>query len=456
MASANVDWQRVLGPLAGPGRMESEELEQLEHARNQPAPRAIRLRPNPAPEVLPFAVEPVPWYSAGRVVQDSDTRPGAFLNHAAGDYFVQDAGSMLALRMCEVRPGQTVCDTCAAPGGKATGLLEHLGGTGILVANEVIGARLTKLRPMMHRSGYSNYLIMNLDVDRLVDACGPAFDCVLVDAPCTGQSMVARGKQKLGAFSSAQIKHSCARQQRIMVEAARLVRPGGRLVYSTCTYAYEENEFVVEQFLAQHAGWRCLEFDDLRDYQSPILEGCYRLWPHQHPSDGAFSAALVNVEGAEDQLGADDNGSPSRAFEQRKGGWEFVEAPQLEWMPDQTGASWIRKQDEVHLLTSEVPDAWIKACHSATPIAVVKQDRLEPHYAAARLLGDANVDDVLVLKDEQACRFVEGESLRVGNQGGGWRRVHWRDRPLAWGKLTAGTLKNHFPKALRQRAVVAS
>ncbi len=296
-----INWPFVLGPILSTeseepknrGTLTPSEVVELERSIDQYSPRAVRLLPTVRPADLPFASEPIPWFERGRWLTDSQCRPGAFLHYAAGDYYIQDAGSMLALALCDIQPGQWVCDTCAAPGGKSSAVLESLGGTGLVVANEVIRSRLEILELTLARTGNSNYVVFNSEVEPLANLCMDLFDCVIVDAPCTGQSMVARGKQSLASFSAKQIEHSAARQQRILRAAGELVKSGGRLVYSTCTFAFAENEAIIAFFRSEHPDWTPLQVPKLSPWASPGQEGCYRLWPHRDRCAGAFAAALT-------------------------------------------------------------------------------------------------------------------------------------------------------------------
>lgn len=446
MTSNNVDWPKVLEAVADD--WSDADFAALDAANFSHPPRSVRLAPHIAREELPFESEPVPWYPRGHYLRSADVRPGAFLQHAAGDYYVQDASSMLALELCQVQPGQLVCDTCASPGGKSTAFLEHLGGAGILVSNEVIASRLNVLKLALCRTGYANYLLMNRDVEALAQVCGPAFDCVLVDAPCTGQSMIARGKQSLSAFLPSQIEHSAARQQRIMRAAAELVRPGGRLVYSTCTFSVAENEYIVSAFLKEQPGWEAIRFDALARWESSLQAGCYRLWPHRDRCAGAFAAGLRRPE-------MDSPAAEPKRWAPRRN-WQPAEKSlqQLGWVQSIEGLQCWQRKDEIHGFPASADSSWVESCVAGMPLAQAKSGRWEPLFGSAKLSAEHILQPKHVeLDDQQACRFVAGESVAVHSTQQGWQIATWQGRHLAWGKQTRQTLKNHFPKGLRQSAI---
>jgi 16S rRNA C967 or C1407 C5-methylase (RsmB/RsmF family)/NOL1/NOP2/fmu family ribosome biogenesis protein len=438
-----INWSLVLGPLA---EHLAPEMNDLDAATNMHPRRAIRLAPGRSDSDLPMEVEPVPWYRQGYYVVARDIRPGEWLHYAAGDYYIQDAGSMLALALCQLKKGDWVCDLCAAPGGKATGALEQLDGTGMLVANEVIGSRLGVLQQALARTGYTNYLTMSHEVDELSVRLGDTFNCVIVDAPCTGQTMVGRGKQVLAAYSAAQIEHSAARQRRIIRAAGQLVAPGGKLVYSTCAFSYAENEQIIIDFLADHPGWSLRLVPELADWQSPGVEGCYRVWPHRDPCAGAFAAALVRP-GSSSEASYQPSTSSQPAASDRPQLFE-----QIDWLKIQPNEfHWQQKGRWLHAFPACTPKPWLADAVGGIAIAEQQTDRWEPSFAAACLRSSWIEPRLnLELDDRQAARFVGGEALPLPADHQGWARVCWQQRPLGWGKLVGGVLKNHYPKSLRQ------
>ena len=261
--------------------------------------KSVRCRVDRYDQALPFETSIVPWYPRyGRQLIDSTVRPGSFLAYASADYYIQDSASMLPLQLLDLAPDDWVCDLCAAPGGKATAIAESLGEGGLLVANEAIAGRVDVLRYSLGRTGRANFIQTNLDPEQLaIELCG-RFDKVLVDVPCSGQSLLGRDQQSVSAFSDTHVLHCAARSQRILRQAMLLLRPGGRLIFSTCTFSLEENEDQVRWMLELYPGKFCpmasesLLTQSLNPWKSPVQEGAYRLWPHRDPCSGGFAAGL--------------------------------------------------------------------------------------------------------------------------------------------------------------------
>ncbi len=470
---SEINWQNVLGPVLSTATFSQTDLKELENAISEYSTRAVRMHPSINPADLPFATESVAWFERGRWLIDSKSRPGGFLGYAAGDYYIQDAGSMLALALCDVQPGQWVCDTCAAPGGKSSGLLEELGGTGLVVSNEVIRSRLEILELTLARTGHSNYVVVNSEVEALAEMCFDTFDCVIVDAPCTGQSMVARGKQSLAAFSAKQIEHSAARQQRILRAAAELVKPGGRLVYSTCTFAFAENEGMVESFRSEHPDWSPINDPKLVSCASPSYEGCYRLWPHRDRCSGAFAAALIRPENTESTVYNDrssDGASQKSRNSARSSSPQFAsvdlspqEVPWLKSTDELPFRLW-QRGSELQYFAGCVPHDWIespaKRALSGVPIAEMRGGEWQPSYASSiAKIPEFSSASQFEISDSQAIEYFAGAAIRLAPPYIApilaWNTLTWLGRSIAWSKYTGGVLKNHLPKALRKLNLVS-
>jgi 16S rRNA C967 or C1407 C5-methylase (RsmB/RsmF family) len=428
--------QRALGPL----ELSRSELGELLTAAQQSVPQGIRIRSPSVADALGFSMHAVPWHPRAFVV-DRDDRVSRRLHYAAGQYYIQDVASLMAVTLLDVQPGHRVCDLCAAPGGKSTAILEDLADSGWLLANEVIHSRAGALQFNLARHGSPRYVVSLLDPGQLSEWMGAVFDRVLVDAPCSGQSLVARGKQTTASFQPRAIAHCAARQQRILEAAVQLVRPGGRLVYSTCTFSFAENEQQVAQLLRANPDWQSVEMPQLAPWSSAAMAGCYRLWPHRDGCGGAFAAAL------ERRIDATPfQGVPSRPLQPKLG-------PRS--LPDEF-SSWGAIEEE-HLLASDHrmfgwPETLWKALvpHvSAGPeVTFRKKATWFPAYGLA-MRRDTNwrPNCRWKLDDQQARQYVEGQTLACPYQG--WVLATWRDQPLGWCKSDGRRAKNHLPKPAR-------
>lgn len=417
---------------------------------NRPT-KAVRLRTNAAAGMaekipLPFATEPVPWFQAGRFCVDTH-QPGRFLVHAASDYFVQDAGSMLALALIDPQPTEWVADVCGAPGAKATALLEVVGpGGGFLLANEPVHGRVPPLAHNLARVGFSRWLLTTADPERLDPLWQGRFDSVLVDAPCTGQALVGRGKQSQAAFTSAHVMHAAARQQRILSAAASLALPGGRLVYSTCTFTPEENENVIASFLRSRPDWQVEELPALAAWRSPLEPGGYRLYPHRDRCAGSYAIRLRHTGGptrSRSPLSMADS-EPIRGAEPLVIGDERI---------GQLAETTLRRHDT---RWDAWPDDLVEALGREGRLARAEGSEIAyrpgkhwmpAHALALRRESTWRPAAVCDLDDASAQAYLQGQPLPPASQG--WCVARWRGRPLGWLHGNLQRLNNGLPRAAR-------
>lgn len=430
----------ALGPIQLPG----EELKELAAGLTQPLPVAIRINslgPGCPSELLGFAAEPVSW-DARTFLVHRGVRPAGKPVFATGAFFIQDAGSTLAVRLLGVRPGERVLDLCASPGGKATAILEELGDAagGALMVNEAIQSRLPPLRLNLARHGGWRYVVTARDPDSLADHLGATFDAVLVDAPCTGQSLLARGRQTTAALTARQIAHSAARQRRILAAGARLVRPGGRMVYSTCTFSWAENEQQIVEFLREHPDFSLEPSDDLASWQgpAPAPPGCYRLWPHRHPSRGAFAARLRRREDARPSAGRRPKPRATRPPALALDEWgDWPASPRL-----------IGLGEHVCVVHEDIPSAWLALADSGPQVAQRRANTWSPAYGSAmRRDGAFRPRQCLGLDEAGVRRYLSGQ--QVAGTVRGWTVVCIHGLPIGWAKGNGQVLSNHLPKSAR-------
>ncbi|MFN7732984.1 MAG: methyltransferase RsmF C-terminal domain-like protein [Pirellula sp.] len=465
--------------------------------------RCVRPRPDRIDLGLPFEAEAVPWYAEGRRLRDASIRPGSFLHYAAADYYIQDGASMLPLALVDWSEGDRVCDVCAAPGGKATAIAERLGPGGVLVANEVIRSRVDVLKFALARTGRADYVVTHHDPSVLADRYGGAFDKVVLDVPCSGQSLLSKSKQSDSAFSASQIELCAARGRRILGDAVRLLRKGGTLIYSTCTFSVEENEAQVAWLLERFPGaWEPIRVAALAEWESPMMQGCYRLWPHRDGCAGSFATALRLVgELGEEEARTDareesphagreprsrGGSRPSQKRANRGSGGRAAgprsDASQPEELMDALGvlSGEVRWEAPGGGLLEPGVAQWLQEYGTdavdAAPLAFLSGKQWVPSHALALLREEwfaphRSID----LEDAQAASYMEGASLHAGasealalassshpheaaadRAGIDWAVARWRGRPLGWLKRSAGRWNNHLPTWARVQGAVAS
>ena len=280
-------------------------------------PRSVGLRMNPRKAALPpeYCTERVPWAENGYYYPPEE-RPGLSPLHDAGAYYLQEPSAMAPAALLDAQPGELVLDLCAAPGGKSTQIAAAMQGRGLLVCNEIHPKRARVLASNIERMGVSNALVLNEHPARLrFPRC---FDRILVDAPCSGEGMFRKEEAAVTDWSEETVAMCAARQTEILATAAQMLRPGGRLVYSTCTFSPEENEGVISRFLKEHPDFSVARVDapwfapGRPDWIAEPAEGVertFRLWPHKLRGEGHFAAVLENnaagdAEHLEPQSGA--------------------------------------------------------------------------------------------------------------------------------------------------------
>jgi NOL1/NOP2/sun family putative RNA methylase len=460
------------------------EAAQFLESLGRPAERAVRanplkLDPGELPAVLGVDLEPVPWCEEAFFLP-AGLRAGTTPAHAAGLLYLQEPSALLPVEALEVEPGQRVLDLAAAPGGKTTQIAGKLGATGVVVANEVEHARLRALADNLDRWGSWRVAVCSEPVERLAEELGPGtFDRVLLDAPCSGEGLFRRSAAARAQWRQGHVRGSAERQRRLLRQAARLVRPGGVLVYSTCTFAPEENEQQVASFLAEHDDWEVLEIPwreglapgrpDWCQDSPPELERTVRLWPHRLRGDGHFVARLGR-RGAMAGTGypAAPVHTPRGRRERRRdrsetlAAWEAFASDMLlerERLPPASVAgerAYLIPDEE--LVDEELVAGGLRWFRPGLPLGRSRPGRsrpgrsrtgrFEPAHALAMALHPAAVRRHLRLGAEPAREFLRGELLPCAGPSG-WTLVTMGDWPLGWGKVSGGALKSQVPRSLR-------
>ena len=402
-------------------------------------PRAVALRFNPLKgqrPVLPFAGESVPWEEEG-VYYDPTARPGLHPYHEAGVYYLQEASAMSAVSLLDPQPGERVCDLCAAPGGKTTQIAGRMKGRGFLLCNEYSPKRAKILSQNIERMGVANALVANETVEHLAQKLPSFFDRVLIDAPCSGEGMFRKEEAAVTDWSQETVEMCARRQADILDAGAQLLRCGGRLVYSTCTFAPEENEMAIEAFLQRHPDF------ELEDVQAPwfaqVGVGQFRLWPHKLLGEGHF-AAVLRKRGEQTP-----SGEPGSAEKLPKQWQEFAKAMQID-LPEGKAVSF---GPTLYWAPTQMPDLkGLRVLRPGLELGEMKKDRFEPAHALALWLKDCKNSISFPADSVQIRAYMHGDV--VAAQTRGWCVVQVDGYSIGWGKGDGAMLKNHYPKGLRR------
>ena len=412
-------------------------------ALNEPATLALRLNPSRsgALEIArEFVDVRVPWEERGWYLKPG-ARPGAGIAHAAGAFYLQEASAMVSVAALRPVPGERVLDLCAAPGGKSTQIAAALAGRGLLVSNEPERNRARVLASNLERMGARNAAVVCAYPDALAQRWPGYFDAVLCDAPCSGEGMFRRDPDSRAQWNPASPAGCAKRQAEILDRAAEMVRPGGRLVYSTCTFNEMENEDTIASFLDRHPEFVPEEFflDGIGASQS----GMIRVWPHRVRGDGHFAAKLRRAGD-----GTLPDAPPHRNDREDEALLRELEA-EIGPLPEEWKRRVARFGDSLYAVPEGCPDMrGVRIVSPGTWLLRIGRNYVEPEHALAMAIDGTAVARRMALDDAQARRYLAGEALPCEGEKG-WTLMRWRGLPLGWGKASNGQMKNHLPKGLR-------
>ena len=375
-------------------------------------------------DLAPFADESVPWAEGG--FYTASEKLGHAPAHHAGLFYVQEPSAMCAAPLLDAKPGERVLDLCAAPGGKTTQLAAAMRGEGLLVANEYVYDRARILSQNVERLGVQNCAVISADTAALAKKLPAYFDKILVDAPCSGEGMFRKDAGAIAEWSEENVERCIARQREILDNAAEMLAGGGSLVYSTCTFETGENEEQIAQFLARHS-----------DFE---LKEQHLLLPHEVRGEGHFAALLQKTQG--DRLDAPV--FPHACNRAAERAWmEFAQEFFLK-VPEGTLTA---AGERLYLLPQGLPALAGNVLRAGLELGSFDGKRFAPAHALAMAAKEGDVRLTFALSDEECVRWLRGETLPC--EGKGWGIVTWRSYPMGLCKAAGGTLKNHYPKGLR-------
>jgi len=406
---------------------------------------SLALRINPARAAArklaeEYADGGVPWEANGFYLKEG-ARPGAGIAHMAGAFYLQEASAMVSVALLKPAPGERILDLCAAPGGKTTQIAAALAGEGLLVSNEPEPGRAKVLASNLERLGVRNAAVVNAYPDGLSKHWKGYFDAILCDAPCSGEGMFRREPEARSEWSAGSPAGCAKRQAEILDRAAEMLRPGGRLVYSTCTFNRNENEETIAAFLDRHPEFS-YEDSELPGV-GPSEKGCIRIWPHKVRGDGHFAARLRKA--GEAKL------PDAPAYKPDKENAKLIAQLEKEIciLPAEMKGRIVRMGDYLYAVPRECPEMkGIKLVSPGVQLLRIGRNYIEPCHALAMAMDGAHRS--MDLDDEQAVRYLAGEAIPCADEMKGWTLITWQGMPLGWGKASNGQMKNHLPKGLRR------
>lgn len=446
-------------PLAFTTRMKrllgEEEYRLYEDSFNENAVRAFRVNTQKISvdrfaAIAPFATERIPYTQTGFYL-DFD-KIGNHPFHHAGMIYVQDPGAMAPAECVEVQPDWCILDMCAAPGGKSSQLRNKLGENGVLISNEIIRSRCKILTGNMERLGFCNTATTCLDPARIAQLFPETFDMVMVDAPCSGEGMFRKDDIAITEWSEDNVRHCAERQQMILDNAVLALKPGGYIVYSTCTFSLEENEMMVDAFLQQYPHFELLPVRDVvRQHTADGIrfEGCRcknisharRFYPHRSRGEGQFMAVLHDTrESVSYAMQAKrPTAKPDRVV------MDFLNETLAFFDPQQVS---VYNGNPVYAAPAFVPEKAAFSC--GVTIGEVRKNYIQPHHQFFMALGKQFKRQIDLAPDsEELEKYLHGEEIAVDCENG-WAVVTTCGCTVGGAKVTNGRAKNHYPKGLRK------
>ncbi len=399
-----------------------------------------------------FSMTSVAWCGEG-VYYEEGIRPAKHPYYHGGLYYLQEPSAMSSAAVLPIEEGDNVLDLCAAPGGKSTQLGGKMGNKGVLVANDISPSRTKALLKNIERFGIRNAIVISESPKKLAGRFCGYFDKILIDAPCSGEGMFRKEPDMVKSWKQELLDFCCEQQAEILEQAAGMLKVGGMILYSTCTFSPEENEKSIQDFLNHHDEFEIVPISqewgfapgrpDWIDEGCAALAGCARLFPHKIKGEGHFLALLQKKyveENPENPLFEQEDGDDRiKLFE------DFAK----ENIRAQRDGIYKIYGDDLYILPKKVPTLkGLRVIRSGWYIGTFKKNRFEPSQAFAMGLTKEDVKNTIdfSLADERVIRYLKGETVETDCPKEGWCLVCVDGFPLGWGKVQRGRLKNkYFP-----------
>lgn len=414
----------------------------------------LKISPEEFEKISPFDIKRIPWIENGYFYDEKD-QPAKHPYYYAGLYYIQEPSAMTPASLLPVTPGDKVLDLCAAPGGKSTELAARLKGEGVLVANDISNSRAKALLKNIELFGVKNAIVVSEAPSKLVNYFEGYFDKILVDAPCSGEGMFRKSPSIIKNWEQYGVDYYNKLQKEIILSAARMLKPGGKMLYSTCTFSPEENEgtinYLMKQFPEFHVVNPLIEktgvsYEGFANGRPDWINGpeelknCIRLWPHRIQGEGHFITLLEKSR----------EGERADILQERRDNVNLSEEA-VEFLRGIGLADGLNniniREDRLYLLPNEIPGLkGLRIMRHGLYLGEMKKNRFEPSQslACALKMGDYNKIINLTKNNPDTVKYLKCETIQVEGAQDGWNLVCVDGYPLGWGKLSGGVLKNKY------------
>ena len=433
--------------------IESLECERVYGLRTNP----LKATPEQLKSLLTCLTHNVPWLPEGFYFSP-ENRPTKSVWYHAGLFYVQEPSAMLPAAVAGIEPGHTVLDICAAPGGKTTQAAGYLQGKGLIVANDISISRCKPLVKNIELSGVTNAIVICEKPERLAGRFVDFFDRILIDAPCSGEGMFRKDKSAISSWSRHKPEACAAIQWNILNKAAIMLKPGGRMVYSTCTFEPSENEDMIEWFLGAHNEFSIVPINCSELGISATTSGAGRIWPHLQEGEGHFVCVLSKSTNNSHRINdssktKEDTAVGAQKLSSRHKNLEHVSMDYFrgfceEYLTNELDGNFVTLGESLYKIPSPMPDlGGIRTVRNGWYLGELKIKRFEPSQAFAMGLKKSDVRNTINFSSNSrdAERYLKGESFDVEAKNG-WALVCVDGYPLGWAKVQNGRMKNKYLK----------
>ena len=448
-----------------------DDYDAYESSINEPLNHALRVNTLKISvedflKISPFELNPVPWTENAFYYDASRFTPSKHPFYYAGLYYLQEPSATLPAATIPIEEGDRVLDICAAPGGKSTELAARLRGTGILVSNDISASRLKALQKNVEAYGVRNVIITCESPERLSEHFGAYFDKILIDAPCSGEGMFRKSTSMVTAWEQNGNEKFAAIQRQILKEVSSMLRPGGTILYSTCTFDPTEDEDQVEYLLSLDKSLKIMEIQKHEGFVPGNTEWCHadnphkeleytmHLFPHRIKGEGHYVALI----GSDEELVDEDKRYSGISDYRSKG---YKEVPEIEeFLSHVSGINRANMEmggDKLFLIPDECPNVkGLRIMRQGVYLGELKKKRFEPSQSFAMILTKEDFDNVISLKSDgnAVSKYLRGETLDtdmieaegtdVSGVKNGWVLVCVDRFPLGFGKVNNGVIKNKY------------